>query len=93
MIYLLVDLKIALASILLIKIEADLKGALILGTGANSNRGAYQNLKSYGGGAKPRRGANSGMGAKPRKYGTHVIGQATCGTLSLLPVIQALPNL
>ena len=34
----------------MIKIEADLKQALIRGRGANSNRGAYQNLKSYGGG-------------------------------------------
>ena len=62
MIYLLVDLKIVLALILLIKIEADLNGALIRGRGANSNRGAYQNLRSYGG-AKPSRGA------KQRKYG------------------------
>ena len=46
MIYLLVDLKIVLA---LHPSEADLKGALIRGRGANSNRGAYQNLKSYGG--------------------------------------------
>ena len=61
MIYLLVDLKIVLA-LHLIKIEADLKGALIRGRGANSNRGAYHNLKSYGG-AKPSRGA------KPRIYG------------------------
>ena len=30
------------------KIKADLKGALIRGRGANSSRGAYQNLKSYG---------------------------------------------
>ena len=43
-------LKIVLASIFLIKIEADLKEALILGMGTNSNRGAYQNLKSHGGG-------------------------------------------
>ena len=56
MIYLLVDLKIVLALYPSIKIEADLKGALIRGRGANSKRDAYQNLKSYG-------------GAKPRKYG------------------------
>ena len=56
MIFLLVDLKIVLASILLIKIEGDLKGALNWGRGTNSNRGAYPNLKSYG-------------GTNPRKYG------------------------
>ena len=62
MIYLLVDLKIVLAlhwlSILLIKIKADLKEALI----KISSRGAYQNLKSCGG-TKPSRGA------KPKKWG------------------------
>ena len=35
-----------------------MKGAVIRGRGANSNRGAYQNLKSYG-------------GVKPRKYGKY----------------------
>ena len=49
MIYLSVDLKIVLALHPLIKIEADLKEAFIRGRGANSNRGAYQNLKSYWG--------------------------------------------
>ena len=44
---------------LLIKIEADLKEALIRGRGATSNRGAYQNLKSYGG-ALTRAGALNG---------------------------------
>ena len=46
MIYLLVDLKIVLA---LHPSDQNLKGALIRGRDANSNRGAYQNLKSYGG--------------------------------------------
>ena len=46
MIYLLVDLKIVLA--LHPSDLADLKEALIRGRGANSNRGAYQNLNSYG---------------------------------------------
>ena len=50
MIYLLVDLKIVLASIFLIKIDADLKWALIRERGANSNRGANSSRN-----AKPRR--------------------------------------
>ena len=49
MIYLSVDLKIVLALHPSDQIEADLKEALIRGRGANSNRGAYQNLKPYGG--------------------------------------------
>ena len=49
MIYLLVDLKIVLVLHPSDQDWADLKGALIRGRGAYSNRGAYQNLKSYGG--------------------------------------------
>ena len=51
MIYLLVDLKIVLALHPSDQNRGYLKGALIRGRGANSNRGggAYQNLKSYGG--------------------------------------------
>ena len=55
------------------KIEYDLKGALIRGRDANSNRSAYQNLKSYGG-AKPSRGG------KPRKYGIYF---RKCSTICL----------
>ena len=49
MIHLLVDLKIVLALYPSIKVEVDLKGALIRERGADLNKGAYQNLKSYGG--------------------------------------------
>ena len=49
MIYLLVDIKIVLALHPSDQNRGWSEGALIRGRGADSNRGAYQNLKSYGG--------------------------------------------
>ena len=66
--------------------EADLKRALIRGRGASSNRGAYQNLKSYG-------CAKLSRSAKPRKYGICPFCQRSkpSSLISLTLVINAIP--